>query len=118
MSYALSGTFYGIEKSSLVVEIWIGKVAWFSRLSGKCIGKYIGNICKKCIFFNLPKFCQPQPFKLETPYLDQLLTLGLQKIALSPIFDICLDCQNFGNYCAIFANYCPIMIQIGPNLGK
>ena len=33
ISYALSGTFYGIEKSFLVVEIWISKVGWFRQLS-------------------------------------------------------------------------------------
>ena len=40
------------------------------------------------------------------------------KIALSRIFDICLDCPNFDNYCTIFANYCTIMEQMGQNLGK
>ena len=47
ISYALSGTFYGIEKSFLVIEIWIGKVGMVSAIIGKCIGKYIGNMCKK-----------------------------------------------------------------------
>ena len=71
---------------------------------GKCIGKYIGNICKKCNFFNLPKFYQPPPFKLEIPNLDQILTLGLQKIALSPIFDICLICPDLGLFVSLLDN--------------
>ena len=50
ISYALSGTFYGIEKSFLVVEIWISKVGWFWQLSGKCIGKHIGNKLKLHFF--------------------------------------------------------------------
>ena len=33
MTYVLSGTSYGIEKSFLVVEIWISEVGWFRLLS-------------------------------------------------------------------------------------
>ena len=40
---ALSGTFYGIEKSFLVVEIWIRKMGWCRQLWGK----FIGNIGEK-----------------------------------------------------------------------
>ena len=48
IGYALSGTFYGIEKSFQVVEIWIVKVGMVLEIISKCIGKYIGNLGHYC----------------------------------------------------------------------
>ena len=76
------------------------------------------NPRKNINFFSLPKFCQLQPFKLETPNLHQLLTLWLRKIALSPIFDICLGCPNLGNYCTFFGNFCQLLRNNGTNWPK
>ena len=50
ISYALSGTLYGIEKSFLVVEIYTAKFGMVSSIIRKCIGKYIGKMHKKTFF--------------------------------------------------------------------
>ena len=85
---------------------------------GKCIGKYIGNICKKYNFFNLPKIPPARLFKLETPNLDQLLILGLQKITLRPIFDICLIFPDLGPFVPLLRNNWQKLCNNYQNLGN
>ena len=76
------------------------------------------QFCPKCHFFLLQKFSQPQPFKLETPNFHQLLALRLQKIARSPIFYICLNCQNFGRFIPLLRNNCQKLRNNYQNLGN
>ena len=63
-------------------------------------------------------FSQPPSFIEITPNFDQLLPLGLRKIALSRIFDFRLCCLFLGHYYVILGNYCAITVKNGQNLGN